>query len=95
MESTLSFNVPVMASGGRYCIDLNTVDDSITERTERFRLFFDSITPAGSATEGDPAVLCVDIDDNDSKIYKTERDYTICSSIVQAWHLERIFDLAY
>ena len=68
MESTLSFNVPVMASGGRYCVDLNTVDDSIAEGTEQFQLTFDSITPAGSATEGNPAVLCVDIYDNNGKI---------------------------
>ena len=65
VDSTLSFNVPVMASGGRYCIDLSTVDDSIAEGTEQFHLSFDFITPAGSATEGNPAVLCVDIDDDD------------------------------
>ena len=68
VESTLSFNVPVMASGGRYCIDLSTVDDNIAEGTEQFQLTFDSITPAGSATEGDPAVLCVDVGDNRGKI---------------------------
>ena len=55
----------MMASGGRYCVDLSTVDDVIAEGTEQFQLSFDSITPAGSATEGNPAVLCVDIDDDD------------------------------
>ena len=62
VDSTLSFNVPVMASGGRYCIDLSTVDDSIAEGTEQFQLTFDS---TGSANEGNPHTLCVDIEDND------------------------------
>ena len=62
VDSSLSFNVPVMASGGRYCIDLSTVDDNIAEGNEQFQLAFDS---TGSANEGNPAVLCVDIADYD------------------------------
>ena len=62
MDSSLSFNIPVATSGGRYCIDLSTVDDSIDEGTEQFQLSFSSV---GSATVGNPDTLCIDISDND------------------------------
>ena len=67
VESSLSFPIPIMASGGRYCVDLSTVDDVMAEGAEQFQLTFDSITPAGSATEGNPAVLCVLIEDDGMK----------------------------
>ena len=68
VDSSLSFNVPIMTSGGRYCIDLITVDDNIHEGTEQFQLTFTSITPAGSATVGNPGILCVNIRDDDGTV---------------------------
>ena len=82
VESILSFTVPVMASGGRYCVDLSTVDDVIAEGNEQFQLTFDSITPARSATEGNPAVLCVDIDDDDDGIKHIAVNCLTCLSII-------------
>ena len=67
MDSSLSFNIPVMASGGRYCVDLSTVDDNIAEGTEQFQLSFASVNPDGSAVIGDPEAVCVNIIDNDSE----------------------------
>ena len=58
-----------MASGGRYCVDVSTVEDNIAEGTEQFELSFSSITPAGSATIGVPETVCVDITDTDGKAF--------------------------
>ena len=56
-----------MASGGRYCVDVSTVEDNIAEGTEQFQLSFASVNPTGSAVIGDPEVVCVNIIDNDSE----------------------------
>ena len=69
-ESPLTFTVPVMQSGDRFCIDLSTVDDVIGEDTEQFELFFKNL-PSVSATVGDPGTLCVNIGDNDCKCFCT------------------------
>ena len=58
-----------MASGGRYCVDVSTVEDNIAEGTEQFQLSFASVNPAGFAVFGDPEVVCVDISDTDGKAF--------------------------
>ena len=67
--SLLSFNFDLMTSGERFCVDVSTFDDTLAEGTEQFELSFTSISPSDFATEGDPAVVCIDIQDNDSTCY--------------------------
>ena len=54
------------ASGERFCVDVSAVDDSIAEGTEQFELYFEPITPSGSANVVAPETVCVNIEDNDS-----------------------------
>ena len=56
-----------MESGERFCVDVNTIDDTLAEGREQFELFFDVIDPTGSATRGEPQVVCVNIEDNDGE----------------------------
>ena len=56
-----------MESGERFCVDVNTMDDTLAEGREQFELFFDAIDPTGSATRGEPQVVCVNIEDNDGE----------------------------
>ena len=68
-----------MESGERFCVDVNTMDDTLAEGREQFELFFDVIDPASSATRGEPQVVCVNIEDNDG-----ERYYYLWCSYVKA-----------
>ena len=54
-----------MASGEHFCVDVSTVDDLIAEGREQFELYFEPITPSGSANVGDPDTVCINIEDND------------------------------
>ena len=63
----MTFNFASMATGERHCIDFSISDDMLAEGTEQFELSFSSVTPSGHATEGDPSVVCINIQDDDSK----------------------------
>ena len=63
----MTFNFASMTGEERHCIDFSTSDDMLAEGTEQFELRFMSITPSDHATEGDPAVVCINIQDDDSK----------------------------
>ena len=47
---------------------MSIVDDLLAEDREQFELYFQPITPSGSATVGDPDTVCVNLEDNDSMI---------------------------
>ena len=64
VDSTLDFTV-AGGAGEEFCVDLSTMDDTLAEPTEQFELYFEPINPAGSATVGNPATVCVNIEDND------------------------------
>ena len=68
--SPLTVNVPVANSGNRFCLNLNTINDSLDENLEQFHfdLIDSNISPSGFAMVGDPDSLCVNITDNDSKL---------------------------
>jgi hypothetical protein len=56
-------------TGERFCIDISTVQDTIGEGTEQFELYFENL-PSASARDGDPSVLCVNIEDDDCELIK-------------------------
>ena len=60
--------MPVSSSGGGFCVNVNTVDDVEDELDEQFELYFETISPDGSATEGSPSVVCVTIQDTDGRL---------------------------
>ena len=62
--SPLNFTIPVMESGGRFCLVLRIIDDLLVEELEQFELYFQNL-PSDFATVGDPATLCVNIGDDD------------------------------
>ena len=64
VESPLTFTVPVSQSGGRFCIDLSTIDDTKLEGTEQFELYFANL-PSDFATVAAPRFVCVNIGDDD------------------------------
>ena len=53
--------------GEQFCIDISTIQDEIGEGTEQFELFFTNL-PSASARDGDPNVLCVNIEDDDGEL---------------------------
>ena len=53
--------------GQQFCIDVSTIDDVTGEGTEQFELYFLNL-PSPLADSGDPDVLCVNIQDNDSEL---------------------------
>ena len=55
-----------MPSGGQFCVDLSIVDDTKDEGVEQLELYFTNL-PSESANAGDPASVCVNIEDNDGK----------------------------
>ena len=54
-------------NGERFCIDVSTIQDAIGEGTEQFELYFENL-PSAFANDGDPNVLCVNIEDDDGKL---------------------------
>ena len=56
-----------MPNGGRFCIDLSIIDDTIIEDQEQFELYFENL-PSDFATVGDIDTVCITIDDNDGNM---------------------------
>ena len=56
-------------NGERFCIDISAIEDTIGEDTEQFELYFENL-PSAFANDGDPNVLCVNIEDDDGKLIK-------------------------
>ena len=71
-----------MAFGERFCVDVSTVDDSIAESREQFELYFEPITPSGSATVGNPGTVCVNIENNESMIVALPLPSIQCYTII-------------
>ena len=67
IDLSMTFNFASMTGGERHCIDFTTSDDMLAEGTEQFELRFMSITPSDRATEGDPSVVIINIQDDDSE----------------------------
>ena len=70
--SPLTFTISDAGSGQRLCIDLSVLDDDKVESTEQLEFYFEAIDPSRSAVVGDPATLCVNISDTDSKTREKE-----------------------
>ena len=51
-------------NGDQFCIDISTIQDAIGEGTEQFELYFENL-PSAFANDGDPNVLCINIEDDD------------------------------
>ena len=64
--NSLTFTVPASSSGGRFCVNVSTIDDMKVEGTEQFELFFENV-PSATTTLGNPGSVCVNIADNDGK----------------------------
>ena len=54
-------------NGDQFCIDISTIQDAIGEGTEQFELYFENL-PSAFANDGDPNVLCVNIEDDDGEL---------------------------
>ena len=66
--NSLTFTVPASSSGGRFCVNISTIDDTKAEGTEQFELYFENV-PSATTTLGTPGTACVNIDDNDGKTF--------------------------
>ena len=58
--------MPASSSGGRFCVNISTIDDMKVEGTEQFELYFENV-PSATTTLGTPGTACVNIGDNDGK----------------------------
>ena len=54
-------------TGDQFCIDISTIQDAIGEGTEQFELYFENL-PSAFANDGDPNILCVNIEDDDDEL---------------------------
>ena len=80
--SPLNFTIPVMESGGRFCLVLRIIDDLLVEELEQFELYFQNL-PSDFATVGDPATLCITINSEDDEgIYIQHLGYNCDGYIV-------------
>ena len=69
---SLTFTVPASSSGGRFCVNVSTIDDMKVEGTEQFELFFENV-PSTTTTLGTPGSICINIEDNEGeKIFTKE-----------------------
>ena len=64
--ASLSVSFTSSMAGEQFCIDISTIEDSASEGTEQFELYFENL-PNESARVGEPNVLCVNILDNDGE----------------------------
>ena len=62
---SVTFSSPM--GNEQFCIDISTVQDTIGEGTEQFELYFENL-PSASARDGDPNILCVNIQDDDGEL---------------------------
>lgn len=64
IDSSLTVPIAAASSGDRYCIDVSTIEDNLSEGTEQFELYFDNL-PSDFATAGTRDTVCVSILDDE------------------------------
>ena len=64
IDSSLTVPIAASNSGGRYCLDVSTIQDNIAEGTEQFELYFENL-PSEFATAGMRDTVCVSIVDDE------------------------------
>ena len=68
IDSSLTVPIAASNSGGQYCLNVNTIQDNLSEGTEQFELYFENL-PNEFAAAGMRDTVCVSIVDDEGKIY--------------------------